>query len=427
MFGGSRSLTATARKMSSIATQRLKGFDRPTVWHEFTPLANAHKAVNLGQGFPDWQCPSFCKTAITKAVNDDFNQYCRSAGEIHLVKELAKEYSALLNREIDPLTEVTCSVGATECLFAIMQAFIEPGDEVVMMEPAFDIYPAQVQMAGGTSVMVPLIPPTEENGLTEWGFEIDKIEAAITPNTRILLLNTPHNPCGRILSQSELVELGNMLQRHPRVIVVMDEVYENIVFSEKGHSRLAAIPEMWDRTITVSSSGKTFSITGWKIGWAIGPKELITPIALAHQWVQFSVSTPAQRAVADCLAIARQPFEGSASYYEHLHDKYERKLHMLADSCRTAGLIPLIPQVRIIFHSFRDKHAESCFLFVLFCLYLFFGQGSFFLVCDTRHIELPQEYCGLLDEHTGEPITRDWAFCRCRIHFFLHEISLQEF
>ena len=131
------------RNMATFA-DRLKGFDRPTVWHEFTPLAVKHNAVNLGQGFPDWQSPDFCKEAIVRAVTENHNQYCRSAGEINLVKALATQYSELLGREIDPLTEIATSVGATECLFAIMQAFIEPGDEVIMMEPAFDIYPAQV-------------------------------------------------------------------------------------------------------------------------------------------------------------------------------------------------------------------------------------------------------------------------------------------
>ena len=339
-----RSSNCLFPKKMSFA-QRLNGFDRPTVWHEFTPLANKHGAVNLGQGFPDWKCPQFAKDSIVKAVNDDFNQYCRSAGEINLVKALAAEYSEKLGRTVDPLTEIATSVGATECLFAIMQAFVEPGDEVVMMEPAFDIYPAQVQMAGGVPVTVPMVPPDPAQVGSEWSFDLAQLESAINHRSRILLLNTPHNPTGRILSASELEAVAAIAHKNPRLIVVCDEVYENLIFSTKGHTRLASLPGMWERTISVSSSGKTFSITGWKVGWAVGSAELIGPIMLANQWVQFSVSTPAQKAVADMLVIAKQPYESHASYYEYLQVMYRAKLKVLSDAAREAGLIPLEPEV----------------------------------------------------------------------------------
>jgi aspartate/methionine/tyrosine aminotransferase len=344
-------LSVNVAYMSGFA-DRLTGFDRPTVWHEFTPLANKHGAINLGQGFPDWKSPDFVKQAMIDAVSNDFNQYCRSAGEINLVKALAEEYSTKLGRTIDPLTEIATSVGATECLFAIMQAFVNSGDEVVMMEPAFDIYPAQVQMAGGVPVTVPMLPPeplSESNptGRQEWTFDVDALEAAVTPKTRLILLNTPHNPTGRILSFAELEAVANIVRRHERVLVICDEVYEHIVYSaEKPHIHLASLPGMFDRTITVSSSGKTFSITGWKVGWAVGCSSLINPIMLANQWVQFSVSTPAQKAVADVLNVAKKSgYEGFNSYYEYLLDMYQRKLSMLSGSCREAGLIPLEPEV----------------------------------------------------------------------------------
>ena len=178
--------------------KRLVGFDKPTVWAEFTPLAVAHKACNLGQGFPDWESPQFAKDAIIKAVTDDFNQYCRSAGEIHLVNSLAENYSHAIGHKIDPLKNVVVGVGATEILFALMQSYLEtPDDEVVMLEPAFDVYPAQVQMAGGKSVMVPLYPPAH-HGLDspEWSLDFDALEKAISPKTKFLLINSPHNPTG---------------------------------------------------------------------------------------------------------------------------------------------------------------------------------------------------------------------------------------
>lgn len=174
---------------------RLIGFDKPTVWQEFTPLANQFKAVNLGQGFPDWESPTFCKNALIKAVMENNNQYCRSAGENNLVQAISKYYNQVLPVVVDPLTEVAVSVGATECLFAIMQAYIQENDEVLMLEPAFDIYPAQVQMAGGKSVFVPLLPPPTVTG--EWQIDFGQLEDAITPRTKLFLLNTPHNPTGR--------------------------------------------------------------------------------------------------------------------------------------------------------------------------------------------------------------------------------------
>jgi aspartate/methionine/tyrosine aminotransferase len=179
-------------KMSSrnFTSARLKGFDAPTVWHEFTPLSNKHKSVNLGQGFPDWESPQFVKEAMVKAVHANFNQYTRSEGDLSLVETLAKHYSAEIGREINPLTEVTVTVGATEALFAVMQALLDPGDEVVVLEPTFDIYPAQVQMAGGVCKYVPL---RLNDAKSEWVLDMAELEAAITPKTKLMILNTPHN------------------------------------------------------------------------------------------------------------------------------------------------------------------------------------------------------------------------------------------
>jgi aspartate/methionine/tyrosine aminotransferase len=218
-------------------SSRLIGFDAPTVWQEFTPLSNQHKSVNLGQGFPDWQSPDFVKKALCDAVMQDYNQYSRSAGDLSLVEALSKHYSPLVGRKVNPLTEITIGVGATEVMFAVMQSLLNEGDEVIVLEPAFDTYPAQVQMAGGICKFVPL-----ELNEGKWTLDMGKLEETITPKTKIMLLNTPHNPSGKVLSQAELEDIASILRRHPHVTAVMDEVYEKLVYGNKEHLRLASLP-----------------------------------------------------------------------------------------------------------------------------------------------------------------------------------------
>ena len=254
------------------------------------------------------------------------------------------------------------------------------GDEVVILEPAFDIYPAQVQMAGG----VPKYVPLRLNSVTGmWDLDFTELENAITEETKLLLLNTPHNPTGKVLSEEELLVIRGILLRHPHVICVCDEVYEKLVFDGKKHVRMASLPDMWERTITVSSVGKTFSVTGWKVGWLYGCEKLIYPIMLANQWVQFSVSTPTQVACAAILTEAEAPYEGYENYYEYVRDLYEKKRNYLVISLRDAHLSPVIP------------------------------QGGFFIMADTSaHQIIPKKY---FDEPspTGQvPVSRDWAFAR---------------
>ena len=173
-----------------LTSARLKGFDAPTVWGEFTPLSVKHASVNLGQGFPDWESPLFVKNALAKSVHANFNQYCRSEGDVKLVEALSNHYSPLIGRKINPLTEITVSVGATEALFSIMQALLDAGDEVVVLEPTFDIYPAQIQMAGGVCKYVPLRLNAER---TQWTLDMNELESSITAKTKLMIINTPHN------------------------------------------------------------------------------------------------------------------------------------------------------------------------------------------------------------------------------------------
>ena len=235
-------------------------------------------------------------------------------------------------------------------------------------------------MAGGVAKYVPL----RLNETTrKWDLDFTELEAAISPKTKLLLLNTPHNPTGKVLNEKELFLVRDILLRNPHVICVCDEVYEKLVFDGQKHIRLASLPDMWEQTLTVSSVGKTFSVTGWKVGWIYGSAKLIYPVMLANQWVQFSVSTPTQVACATILVEADKPYEGYDSYYEYVRDLYEQKRNYLAASLKAAHLDPVLP------------------------------EGGFFIIADTTaHPTIPQKY---FDEPspTGEiPVSRDWAFAR---------------
>ena len=378
------------RPVRHITTSaRLRGFDAPTVWQEFTPLSVKMKSVNLGQGFPDWASPEFVKEALKVATGADHNQYARSAGDPVLVEALATHYSPLVGRKIDPLTEITVSVGATEALYALLQAIINEGDEVVVLEPAFDTYPAQVQMAGGVCRFVPLTCDFKANGgaptdgvKSSWRLDMDQLESAITKKTKLLLLNTPHNPTGKVFTQEELLKISQILQRHPHVTAVCDEVYEKLVYDNRQHVRLASLPGMWDRTVTISSCGKTFSCTGWKVGWAYGPTSLIKPIILANQWIQYCVSTPTQRAVASVLDESNKPYNGFKTYYEFVCTEYQRKRDDLASSLREGKLNPVVP------------------------------EGGFFIIADTSAFRPDAKYANQPGPNGEVPVSRDWAFAR---------------
>ena len=343
------------------------------------------KSVNLGQGFPDWPTPDFVKDALKASIAEDHNQYARSAGDPVLVEALATHYSPLLGRTIDPLTEVTVSVGATEALYALMQAIINDGDEVVVLEPAFDTYPAQIQMAGGVCKYVPLVCDVGNlhvKGKSAWTLDMDQLEAAITPRTKLLLLNTPHNPTGKVFSREELLVISQILQKHPHVTAVCDEVYEKLVYDRREHVRLASLPGMWDRTVTISSCGKTFSCTGWKVGWAYGPQHLIKAIMLANQWIQYCVSTPTQWAVASIIKESDKPYMGSSSYYKHVRTEYERKRDDLAASLIAGKLVPIIP------------------------------EGGFFIMADCSAYQPDKKYANEPGPNGEVPVSRDWAFAR---------------
>lgn len=292
-------------------TARLQGFGT-TIFAEMTALALQHEAVNLGQGFPDFEGPAQIRDAAIEAINAGFNQYSRSFGLPVLNAAIAAHQARRYRLEYDPEREITVCNGATEALASALQALLDVGDEVLMFEPLYDSYLAAVAMAGAVPRVVTLRDPT-------FDYDPAALEAAITPKTRVLLLNSPHNPTGKVFSRAELTHVAALCQQHD-LIAVTDEVYEHLVF-EGEHVPLATLPGMRERTVVISSAGKTFSFTGWKIGWACAPPQLTGAIRTAHQFITFCNGTPFQPAVAKALALPDEYFEQFRADYRARRDR----------------------------------------------------------------------------------------------------------
>jgi len=338
------------------AIQRLGGMTGPTVWSEFGRLAQENDVANLGQGFPDWLPPDFAVESLVSATIDSTkspHQYTRTAGHPNLVRQLARRYSTHLGRTVDAMNEVAVTVGASQALYLCLQTLVKPGDEVILFEPFFDLYENQIKLAGGTPVYVPLTFVPYIDGQDDvvtggtWVLEPEKLEEKISSKTRAIILNSPHNPTGKVFTRSEMESIAeSVVQAGPQCVVISDEVYKYIVHSPPkeevgasapGHVHFASLPNMWDRTITVSSAGKTFSATGWQVGWCIGPSHLISPIQQLLPYVQFCASTVIQEALARSLPRADEPYEGHDSYYEYLNSKYRRKRDLLGKALKDAG------------------------------------------------------------------------------------------
>jgi len=369
---GTRPAAPPVRVGEAIA--RLGLSTGPTVWSEFGRLAAERQGtiLNLGQGFPDWLPPAFVTESLAEAASDGVaapHQYTRTAGHPRLVKELAGRYSAHLGREVDAMAEVCVTVGASQALYLSMQTLLAPGDEVVVFEPFFDLYLNQIKLAGGTPVFVPLtfVPYDDDDAVLsggDWILEEGALEKVISSKTRAIVLNSPHNPTGKIFTRAEMTMIADAAEAAgPQCVVLSDEVYKYIVHSTgdgngtgaaparhangdtgadpvqapEGHIHFATLPRMWDRTITISSAGKTFSATGWQVGWCVGPRVLVGPIQTLLPYVQFCASTVVQESLARSLPKADAPYRGHASYYDYLQHDYTRKRDALAAALSSAG------------------------------------------------------------------------------------------
>ncbi|MCX4610581.1 pyridoxal phosphate-dependent aminotransferase [Streptomyces mirabilis] len=296
-------MTSNGRR--PLLNRRLAEFGT-TIFAEMSALALSTGSINLGQGFPDTDGPEEIREAAVRALRDGRgNQYPPGPGVPELRTAIAAHQKQRYGLAYDPDREVLVTAGATEAIAASLLALVEPGDEVVALEPYYDSYAASIAMAGGTRIPVTLRPHEEiREGVTHRRFrlDLDELRDAVTDNTRLLLVNTPHNPTGTVLTREELGEIAKLAVERD-LLVITDEVYEHLVFDEAEHLPLASFPGMRERTVTIGSAGKTFSFTGWKVGWVTGTPDLVAAVRSAKQFLTYVASGPFQYAVAEALAL----------------------------------------------------------------------------------------------------------------------------
>jgi len=301
---------------------RLQGFGT-TVFAEMSALAVATGSVNLGQGFPDYPGPPEVLDVARAAIGTAADQYPPGPGRPELREAIAAHHQRFTGLAYDPADEVLVTAGATEALTAALLALLDPGDEVVLFEPMYDSYAAGVAMAGGIARPVPLRPPAEGQG--RWTFDAEELRAVVTPRAKLLLLNTPHNPTGKVFTHEELATLAALAVSND-LLVLTDEVYQHLVFDSTRHICMAAVPGMRDRTLVVGSAGKTFNVTGWKIGWICGPAPLVSAVRTAKQFLTYVNGGPFQPAVAAGLALPDAYFTAIARDLQYRRDVLVRGL-----------------------------------------------------------------------------------------------------
>ena len=369
--------------MSGRAAARLAGI-RPTIFTEMSALAVRTDAINLGQGFPDVDGPASVVEAAVEALRAGRNQYAPGSGVPELREAVVEHQERHYGLTWDPASEVTVSTGATEAIAAALLGLVDPRDEVVVLEPYYDSYTAMIQMAGGVRRPVTLRAP-------DFRVEREALEAAVGPRAKLLLVNSPHNPTGRVLDAEERALIAEVAQAND-LVVVTDEVYEHLTFDGHAHVPLATLPGMAERTLTISSAGKTFSFTGWKVGWVTGPAELVRAVEGAKQWLSFSSGAPLQPAIAHAL---RQEEGFHVALAAELAEKRDR----LCAGLRQLDVDVHVPQGTYFVTTDvrRYGHADSR----AFCLALPERAGV---------VAIPsQVFYDDLDE--GRHLVR-WAFCK---------------
>jgi N-succinyldiaminopimelate aminotransferase len=365
--------------------QRLNGLGT-TIFAEMSALAVATNSVNLGQGFPDSDGPQSLLEDAVAAIRGGANQYPPGRGVPALRQAIVDHQKRFYDLSYDPDTQVLVTTGATEAIAAALLAYVEPGDEVIALEPYYDSYAAGIAFAGGRRVPVTLRAP-------DFRLDLDELRAAVTPRTKVLLINSPHNPTGTVLTDDELRGISAVAVEHD-LVVITDEVYEHLVYDGLQHRPLTSYDGMAERTVSISSAGKTFSVTGWKIGWVTGTPEVVTAVTTAKQFLTFTSGAPFQPAVANALALGNE-------YFDALRADLQSRRDLLCDGLAALGF---------------GVHRP---------------EGTYFVTTDIRPLGYTDgvEFCRMLprragvvaiphqvfydNTEAGRPLVR-WAFCKQR-------------
>src|SRR6266567_5667866 len=371
--------------MSSFAS-RVATFGT-TIFTEINLLAQQYNALNLGQGKPDFDTPPDVILQLVQAVQaGKFNQYAPGPGTISLREAVARHAERFYNLAVDPTNGVIVTSGATEGIFAAILGLVDPGDEVIVIEPFYDSYVPNILMANAVPVYVPLHPPT-------WTLDPDELRSAFSQKTRALILNTPHNPSGRVFTRRELALIADLCTEYD-VTVIADEVYEHLIFEPAQHTPIATLPGMFERTVTVSSSGKLFSATGWKIGWVYGHPDLVEGVARAHQFITFAVHHPSQEAIAYALNLP-------TTYYEEFQAMYDAKRLLIQSALDNGGL--------------KYRAPEGTYFIMADYSSVFDGMPLEFTRYLTKEIGVacipPESFYGQEHAHIGHGYVR-FAFCK---------------
>ncbi|ULR30219.1 pyridoxal phosphate-dependent aminotransferase [Dickeya fangzhongdai] len=339
-----------------------------TIFTQMSALAQQHRAINLSQGFPDFDGPDYLKQRLAYHVSQGANQYAPMTGVAPLRHAIAEKTATLYGWQPDADSEVTVTAGATEALFAAISALVRPGDEVVCFDPSYDSYAPAVQLAGGVLKRIALQPPAFRVDWAAFG-------ALLNDRTRLVIVNTPHNPSATVWQQEDFRQLWQAIaSRH--IYVLSDEVYEHICFAADGHASVLAHPELRQRAIAVSSFGKTYHMTGWKVGYCVAPAALSAEVRKVHQYLTFSVNTPAQLAIADMLQHQPQHWRELPDFYRAKRDRFVNAL--------AASRLDILP-----------------------C------EGTYFLLADYRAISSQDDvsFCRWLTEHVGVAAIPLSVFC----------------
>ncbi len=285
-----------------------------TIFTVMSQLAHQHKAINLAQGFPDFDCPAPLRERVTFHMNAGKNQYAPMPGVPELREQIAIKTKKCYGRDVCMDNEITVTSGATESLFSAISAVVHRGDEVIIFDPAYDAYAPAVALCGGKSIHIPLLAP-------DYAIDWQQVKDSISDKTRLIIINSPHNPTGSVLSTDDLEALANLVRDTP-ILIISDEVYEHITFDGEEHASVLRHQALSERAFVISSFGKTYHTTGWKLGYCVAPKALTAEFRKVHQYLTFCSTTPMQYAVADYLAQAPEHYEALPDFYQAKRDKF---------------------------------------------------------------------------------------------------------